>query len=185
MPSRAAWLLFLIPLLLAAPCANADTPSCKGVSQRVCKAVRLVDKQLAQAQKGAATPVTLRLDTTVAFGCPCPPFVFKGVRSVPDNASDVMLYTVPAKGVADPAGVLLKGTYKMTGRFLPQRMDAFGWAKRMGTRPPSRKRDGQEYFRTRHPVFEVTSWCFKRPRRMSVEDREVLKESVPPKHLCK
>jgi len=111
------------------------------------------------ARSGEIEQVTLRLRSTVGWGCPCPPLVFVESGDVA-TFDEEMLYPV-FKVDADYDRVWAsRGIYVVTGRMRSQPLDYYNWSEQIGRPMPLGKGDGEEYRLKRHPVFEVDSWCF-------------------------
>ncbi|MBM4356362.1 MAG: hypothetical protein FJ109_21645 [Deltaproteobacteria bacterium] len=112
------------------------------------------------ARSGVSDVVTLRVRSTVGWGCPCPPFVFAASG---DTAifEEEMLYPV----FTDPADYDRvwedRGIYRLTGRMNSMPLDFYNWSKLTGKPQEFGGGDGEEYRLKRHPVFEVESWCFR------------------------
>ena len=119
---------------------------------------RLMDK----ARGGAPRTVIIEMESTFAFGCDCPPFVYRGM----DSASTAEEFLFPKIGPAtpDPAKYQVPGTFHLTGHFTGRRINMIDWHRDRGepSEPPA---DGREYWLEPHPEFVVEKWCFTPPPR--------------------
>jgi len=158
------------------------------LSARECRAYNTVTRLQALAKKGKAVQVTLRLDTTIGWGCPCAPLVFSGIRST--GLEELFIYTVMKPGVTDIArATSFRGRLTVRGRFTGKEVDRYQWARLQGKRPPPRTGDRVTYYRKTHPLFRVSWWCLKPGRALSAAERgelrRELREAIPKNRLCR
>jgi hypothetical protein len=111
--------------------------------------------EVERARSAAGRPVVVYADTTLDYGCLCPPFVFAPFWN--SGRPDSYVLPVLAPGVADlPA--TKEGLFRMVGRFTGERITGFAWRQRRGE---TDRKEGMDEFARAAPVFRVEDWCFE------------------------
>jgi hypothetical protein len=105
--------------------------------------VQAIGKEVTAAarSKKPAGRIVIYADSTIDYGCQCPPFVF--VRSSP-------------KGVPDPPTTKL-GLFRFAGHFDGRRITGLEWLKQRG----GEAEEGMSEYEHKAPVFIVEGWCFE------------------------
>lgn len=116
---------------------------------------RTIDKEVTGVHgKKPAGRIVIYADTTIDYGCLCPPFVFAPFWS--SGRSDSYVLPIFAKGVPD-APTSKQGMYRFVGHFDGRRMTGFEWLGLRGGKP----REGMSEYARKAPVFVVEGWCFE------------------------
>lgn len=119
----------------------------------------------ARGDAGASHRYLAYVDTTVDYGCLCPPFVFAPFWS--SGREDGTVLPVFAPGVPDPP-LAKQGLYRFAGHFDGRRITGFDWLRSRG----EKRQEGMEDFAKKAPVFVVEGWCFEPAAEYSTPDLE-------------
>lgn len=98
--------------------------------------------------------VVIYADTTVDYGCLCPPFIFAPFWN--SGRSDGYVLPVFAKGVPD-ARATKEGVFRFAGHFDGRRITGLEWHQQRG----GKVREGMNEYARKAPVFIVEGWCFE------------------------
>ena len=116
---------------------------------------KAIAKEVAAASgKKAAARIVIYADTTVDYGCLCPPFVFAPFWN--SGRSDGYVLPIFAKGVPD-ASATKQGIFRFAGHFDGRRITGLEWLKQRGEKAS----EGMSEYEHKAPVFVVEGWCFE------------------------
>jgi len=116
---------------------------------------RTIEKEVTGAlRKKPAGRIVIYADTTIDYGCRCPPFVYAPFWNM--GRTDSYVLPIFAKGVPD-APLTKQGVYRFAGHFDGRRMTGFDWLKLRG----GAVREGMSEYARKAPVFIVEGWCFE------------------------
>lgn len=157
------------------------------LTRRECQVYNKVTRLQALARGGKPARATLRLATTIGWGCPCAPLVFDRIHG--SGLSEVFLYPVMKAGVPDiTLATSFRGRLRVRGSFTGKEVDRYQWAKLRGARTPPRTGDRAKHYRKRHPLFRVSWWCFTPGRALSAAEgrelRKELRQAIPKNRFC-
>jgi hypothetical protein len=138
----------------------ADDTSLRRVprSSREAAASREVEELVVACEKET---VAVEVESTVGWGCPCPPFVFRQFDDV--EGHDVFVLPVFAPGVPDGGAWYVPGVFRFAGQYTGRGLTLDGWHEQRGE--PSSGYAEDRYRRIGGPEFWVIDWCFRPPRR--------------------
>jgi hypothetical protein len=116
---------------------------------------RTIDREVTVVPgKKSVGRIVIYADTTLDYGCRCPPFVFAPFWS--SGRSNSYVLPIFAKGVPD-APRSKQGLYRFAGHFDGRRMTGFQWLRLRG----EEAREGMSEYAHKAPVFVVEGWCFE------------------------
>lgn len=111
-----------------------------------------------EVNSASHTPPTGRIviyaDTTIDYGCLCPPFVFAPFYN--SGRPDSYVLPIFAEGVPDPSPIK-QGLFRFAGHFDGGHMTGIDWLKQRG----GEVREGMSEYEHEAPVFIVEGWCFE------------------------
>ncbi len=108
----------------------------------------------AHVDSGSPYRFVAYVDTTIDYGCLCPPFVFAPFWN--SGRSDGYVLPVFAPGVPEPP-LAKQGLYRFMGHFDGRRITGFEWLKMRG----EKSEEGMDEYARKAPVFVVEGWCFE------------------------
>jgi hypothetical protein len=116
---------------------------------------RTIDKEVTSARRARpAGKIAIYVDTTIDYGCLCPPFVFAPFWN--SGRPDSYVLPIFVNGVPD-AKPAKQGIYRFVGHFDGRRMTGFEWLKLRG----EKAHKGMDEYARKAPVFVVEGWCFE------------------------
>lgn len=118
--------------------------------------VQAIDKEVKAAarSKKPAGRIVIYADTTVDYGCRCPPFVFSPLYG--SGRPEAYVLPIFAKGVPEPFPTKL-GLFRFAGHFDGRRITGIEWLEQRGGEPE----EGMSEYEHKAPVFIVEGWCFE------------------------
>jgi hypothetical protein len=126
----------------------------------------VIDDFLAQVRSTPNRRRTIILETTLSWGCPCPPWVFPFYHDM-QKLQYVMVLPSPLLNL-DPTDVATpERSYRMTGYFSGAVITGLEWVNQRGKAPPTFPKASktspelQEYWAAPGLVFVVESWCYQ------------------------
>jgi hypothetical protein len=122
--------------------------------------VQAIDKEVKSAarSKKPASRIVIYADTTLGYGCKCPPFVFAPLHG--SGRPEAYVLPIFAKGVSEPFSSKL-GYFRFAGHFDGRRITGFEWLKLRGEQLGQEERMGMGEYEHKAPVFIVEGWCFE------------------------
>lgn len=118
--------------------------------------VRAVSREVTAARADHADPsrVVIYADTTIDYGCLCPPFVFAPFWN--SGRSDGTFLPIYATDVPEPP-LAKQGLYRVLGHFDGRRITGYDWLKMRS----EKIEEGMDEYAKTAPVFIVEDWCFE------------------------
>jgi hypothetical protein len=118
--------------------------------------VRAVAREVTAARADRAEParVVIYADTTIDYGCLCPPFVLAPFWNT--GRTDGTFYPIYPPGVPEPM-LAKQGLYRILGHFDGRRISGFEWLKMRG----AKTEEGMDAYADKAPVLVVEGWCFE------------------------
>jgi hypothetical protein len=94
--------------------------------------------------------------------------------------NEEFLYPVLSPGVRMLVRMKLEGTFILRGSYTGKRLDHYQWTALYGRKLPGIKGKGDwgEIWAKKHPVFSVSSWCYKRRRAHDRWDRRRIEKQI-------
>jgi hypothetical protein len=128
---------------------------------------REVAREVSAARADRAEPSRLVVyaDTTIDYGCLCPPFVFAPFWNT--GRDDGTFLPVYAANIPEPP-LTKQGLYRFLGHFDGRRITGYEWLKMRG----EKIEEGMDEYAHAAPIFVIEGWCFEPNASFSDPDLE-------------
>ena len=119
--------------------------------------VRRLQQDAAMGQE--VRKITLEVNDTAGWGCPCPPYVLaRAGREV--HYLEEFLYPMFTEGIKDISDGSVPGRFRLTGSYSGREENFYNWqTMRERKAPPRGQGDRHKFWAQRYPLFIVESWC--------------------------
>ena len=148
-----------------------------------CRVYKFASQKIKNAQEGKQEKITVRVTSTLGWGCPCPPLVFAHSKGNVIFDEEFFYFIHSGKEKRDlgdiPGGILV-----ITGNYTGEMVDRYEWQTMLGNSAPTVVGDGREYAKKKHPLFKVDSWCFIPPAEPYEWETEFYKTALTTGDYC-